>query len=229
MSPILKELLTTYFKDFDIIVIGSIITKHADANDIDILFFNLDHFKEACKRYDLKYRDWDARNGHIFRANLKVPFTLKNVQLICNLSISNPSDFPYIYMDTNAQIYNEDKPFIKDGTADSARPLKLNRKKEQVPVIALDFDGTIRSWDTNKPLEGAKDSINILRERGWKIIIHSCNSKDFIEDWLRNNDIRYDDIWTKEGKPVASVYLDDCGLKFTSWDQALKDLTDVQA
>lgn len=95
-------------------------------------------------------------------------------------------------------------------------------------VLALDFDGTIRSWDTNEPLEKARDTINILRERGWYIIIHSCNSKSFIEEWMNNHDIRYDDIWTgarpDSPKPIADVYLDDRGLRFTSWDQALKDL-----
>lgn len=90
-------------------------------------------------------------------------------------------------------------------------------------VLALDFDGTIRSWDTNEPLEKARETINTLREYGWFIIIHSCNDPEFIQEWMDNHDIRYDSISTM-GKPIADVYLDDRGLTFTSWDQALKDL-----
>lgn len=78
--------------------------------------------------------------------------------------------------------------------------------------IAIDFDNTLVELDT--ALYGAKDAINILREQGHEIIIHSCNRVDWIEQVLRDCDIRYDSIWDKKGKPVCHYYIDDRGIRF---------------
>ena len=105
-------------------------------------------------------------------------------------------------------------------------------------TIAIDFDETIvefprnpspgaRANSTSKPMPGARDAINLLREQGHKIIIHSCNRAAYIEQVLNDNDIRYDSIWTKEGKPVASIYLDDRGLRFYDWEQAVRDIQTI--
>ena len=92
------------------------------------------------------------------------------------------------------------------------------------PVLCVDFDYTIWSTKDCKPMEGARETINILREQGWKVIVHSCNSPEWIERCLRDHDIRFDSIWTGQGKPVGTCYLDDRGLKFLSWSQVLEDL-----
>jgi len=55
-------------------------------------------------------------------------------------------------------------------------------------------------------------------------MIHSCNQPKHIEKTLNNADIRYDWIWDGVGKPIADCYLDDLGVRFTSWDQALHDI-----
>ena len=91
------------------------------------------------------------------------------------------------------------------------------------PVLAIDFDGTIVDADGNV-LPGARDAINLLREQGHKIIIHSCNRADYIKQVLNNADIRFDSIWTKEGKPVASLYIDDRGYKFVTWEGVIADV-----
>lgn len=90
--------------------------------------------------------------------------------------------------------------------------------------IAVDFDGVIRDWGTNRPIDGARNGINLLRELGWKVIIHSCNRAEFIEQWLNDYDIRFDSIWDGAGKPPASIYLDDCGLRFLNWEKAIDDV-----
>jgi hydroxymethylpyrimidine pyrophosphatase-like HAD family hydrolase len=97
-------------------------------------------------------------------------------------------------------------------------------------VIAIDFDNTL--VDRDKALPGAKEAINILREKGHKIIIHSCNNTSWIEKVLRNNDIRYDYIWTKTdaveedaAKPIADLYVDDKGFHFGGdWNADLFDI-----
>lgn len=92
-------------------------------------------------------------------------------------------------------------------------------------VIAIDFDNTIVEGD--KALEGAKDAISRFRERGHKVIIHSCNNPKWIERTLNNLDIRFDAIWTEPGKPIADLYVDDKGWHFTGvWS---KDTNNILA
>ena len=90
-------------------------------------------------------------------------------------------------------------------------------------TIAIDFDGVIRDGN-NKSYPGVRDAISRLREAGHRIILHSCNNTDFIEKWMFEQDIRYDGIWGKAGKPVATVYIDDRGYHFRNWDETLLDM-----
>jgi hypothetical protein len=89
-------------------------------------------------------------------------------------------------------------------------------------LIAVDFDHVLRKAD-DSPCEGAKHGISCLREAGHKIMIYSCNNPEFIEQWLNNQDIRYDFMWQgsvdRYGKitgfkPVADLYIDDRGYHF---------------
>lgn len=61
-------------------------------------------------------------------------------------------------------------------------------------------------------LEGARRAINILREKGHKIVIHSSNELDWIVKTLNNLDIRYDKIVAD--KFLADLYVDDKGYHF---------------
>lgn len=88
-------------------------------------------------------------------------------------------------------------------------------------VIAVDFDHTLVHGD--KPIEGAMQAIRLLREKGHKILIHSCNGREWIERVLNNADIRYDFIWDDHGKPICDMYLDDKGYRFTSWSESEVD------
>lgn len=84
-------------------------------------------------------------------------------------------------------------------------------------VIAIDFDHTI--VEGKEPFPGVKRAINLMREAGHKIIIHSCNNPNWIEQVMNNNDLRYDGIWNEPGKPLADLYVDDKGFKFMgNWD-----------
>lgn len=93
-------------------------------------------------------------------------------------------------------------------------------------VIGIDFDHTLVNGD--KAIEGAKDAINLLREHGHKIIIHSCNDPAWISRTLLNNDIRYDGIWVQPGKPICDLYVDDRGYRFLGdWKNESKIILDL--
>ena len=91
-------------------------------------------------------------------------------------------------------------------------------------VIALDFDRVIHDTDHPKegrkmgpPLLGAKEALVDLFRQGHQIIVHSCNRPKVIQDWMQYYEIPYHYVWNQVGKPVADWYVDDRGVKFTSW------------
>lgn len=86
-------------------------------------------------------------------------------------------------------------------------------------TIAIDLDHTLVEGKLAIP--GAKDAINLFREYGHKIIIHTCNSVKWAEQVLNDNDIRFDYIWNEDSsnrykscKPIADIYIDDRGYRF---------------
>lgn len=98
-------------------------------------------------------------------------------------------------------------------------------------IIAIDFDDTLVKGD--KLISGAREAVNLLREKGHKILIYSCNNASWIEKVLRNNDIRYDRLFAEQefmkiGKPVADIYIDDRGYRFTGdWGKSVKEVLEL--
>jgi beta-phosphoglucomutase-like phosphatase (HAD superfamily) len=94
-------------------------------------------------------------------------------------------------------------------------------------VIAVDFDHTLVDGDQPRPY--AREAMNILREAGHKILIHSCNNVEWIEKVLRNNEIRYDYIYGQDdlrsGKPLCDLYIDDKGYHYKGdWQAELPEI-----
>ena len=102
-------------------------------------------------------------------------------------------------------------------------------------TIAVDFDGVIHDYKhpiegrrMGGPIDGAKAALDGLSNQGHTILIHSVKANtpsgvDMIAKWLDYYDIR-GLVWNMPGKPNANVYLDDRGLRFINWNQALKEL-----
>jgi len=101
-------------------------------------------------------------------------------------------------------------------------------------TIAIDIDGCLAKYigwqGPDRFGEVSKFTLHLLEKRikkhpNLKIIIHTCRVLNFndnsinpeyvkcIETWLKQNNIPYNEIWTKLGKPFANEYWDDNALK----------------
>lgn len=92
-------------------------------------------------------------------------------------------------------------------------------------VLAIDFDHVIHNTAQPKPgrkmgepMPGAKEAMIALWRAGHQLVVHSCNRKQVISDWMQYYEIPYHYVWDQLGKPVADRYLDDLGVTFRGWD-----------
>lgn len=112
-------------------------------------------------------------------------------------------------------------------------------------TVAVDFDGVIHAWrgvigpPSDSPVPGAIAALASMVAAGKRVIIFSARCCCFdqeadqimknraeIVDWLTANGANLDTHWhaVTGCKPVAGVYIDDRGLKFTNWPEAMQDL-----
>ncbi len=99
--------------------------------------------------------------------------------------------------------------------------------------LIIDLDGTICSEEKlysrsmAKPLRGAKEVLEKLKDQGHTIIIYSArswNEYEMTSKWLKDNQIPYDQIIL--GKPVGDYWIDDRAINFTTWDEITKKLNE---
>lgn len=108
------------------------------------------------------------------------------------------------------------------------------------PTIAVDFDGVLADYNGWKgavvlgaPRGDVVQVLRILREEGWKIVIHTTRAEEHIRDYLHQHQIPYDEInknsaYRNSGsKPVATVYWDDRALRYTG--NAFDDLQHIRS
>lgn len=98
-------------------------------------------------------------------------------------------------------------------------------------VAAIDFDGVlhdhkhpIEGMKMGAPIEGSEEAMRKLKRKGYELVILSTRggSPQHISDWMQYYHIPFDEITDK--KINASFYLDDKGIRFTNWNQALEDI-----
>ncbi|SRR5258706_14658403 len=120
-------------------------------------------------------------------------------------------------------------------------------------TIAVDFDGVIhaysRGWQDGSiydgPLPGAFDALRTLMKT-CAVMVHTTREPAPVARWIHDrSDInvswhddeatlpefwdRQDCILVTRRKLPAVAYIDDRGIRFTSWSQALADLEQVMA
>jgi predicted HAD superfamily phosphohydrolase YqeG len=92
--------------------------------------------------------------------------------------------------------------------------------ERQLGTIAVDFDGVLNMYDgwqgedeLFEPRPGAKEFIDELFLRGFKVVIYSTRGEHKLQPWL----LKYNfnpGIQISASKPVAICYVDDRGLTF---------------
>lgn len=119
------------------------------------------------------------------------------------------------------------------------------------PRVAVDWDGTCVEgvWpDEGRWLPGAKKALRALDELGYQIVIYSCRvapwafpsaatpSEDvprdptetareiaYIERMLEEAGLEHVEVWTRDYKPPAILYVDDRAYHFDGdWKKAVK-------
>lgn len=106
----------------------------------------------------------------------------------------------------------------------------LPKPKKVEKAIAVDFDGVIHDYKNpiegrrmGRPMKGAREALRFLKTLGYEIIIFSIwgdeKGKKTISDFMIYYELPFDKITNI--KPQAEYYIDDKGIKFTSWEDVV--------
>ena len=116
-------------------------------------------------------------------------------------------------------------------------------------IIAVDFDGVIhgysKGWQNGRPYDqpvpGARQAMEKLISEGYHVMIYTtrCNP-DYLEgstvdrvqdvrDYLLINSIPFSEIYTGNGKPKATIYVDDRAIGFKgNWEQTVEEINSFE-
>ena len=97
--------------------------------------------------------------------------------------------------------------------------------------IIVDLDGTICTEEKQfsrslaKVNPGAREALNLLKGKGFILIIYSARTWAEYEltiDWLKRNKIPFDQLIL--GKPQGDYWIDDRAIKYKNWETILKEI-----
>ena len=114
-------------------------------------------------------------------------------------------------------------------------------------TIAVDLDGVIfeyRDWKGiehfGKPIKNVRRSLEMFRKMGFKIVVYTCRTNPklhpeyplpqlelMVRKALLSAEIPFDEV-AIGGKPIALYYIDDRGIRFNSWEDALMKITALE-
>ena len=113
--------------------------------------------------------------------------------------------------------------------------------------LGIDFDGVIHRCSKgyydgtiyDEPVEGSHEALQRLA-KDYTIIINTCKAKpdrglvngktgtQLVWEWLEKYDMAKFVSKVTSEKPRAKVYIDDKGVRFTSWPEALKSMENLE-
>jgi len=97
--------------------------------------------------------------------------------------------------------------------------------------LIIDLDGTLCTEEKTfsrslaEPLEGAVETMQMLKKSGATLIIYSARTwaeYEMTEAWLKNNSIPYDQLVL--GKPIGDYWIDDRAIEFCGWKDCINKL-----
>ena len=95
-------------------------------------------------------------------------------------------------------------------------------------TVAIDFDGVIHKYSQgfkgldnayDEPMEGTFQALTKLKSLGFQLKIMSSRPAPIIEEWLERYGMSELISEVSNHKFPATIYIDDRGFKFESWDQ----------
>ena len=108
----------------------------------------------------------------------------------------------------------------------------LENVKTKGETIALDFDGVIHSYKRgwtglepkDPPMDGVEEALKKLKDKKYRLVIMSTRPKENIQKYLEKYglDKYFSGIYNT--KIPAKLYLDDRGVHFSNWNDALHDI-----
>ena len=93
--------------------------------------------------------------------------------------------------------------------------------EEQKPIVCVDLDGVLNAFDGWKgagffhpPRPGAREFLQLLNQRGYRVVVFTVRWGPHVEAWLAEHDLaEFVDLVTDK-KPPAHVYVDDRAICF---------------
>lgn len=110
--------------------------------------------------------------------------------------------------------------------------LHLRSSESQKPTLAVDFDGVIHSYDAGWQdgaiygdlVPGTKDALIKLSKHYRLVCFTARHNLEDVNRWMVRHGIAHLFKDTTNRKPAAHIYLDDRAVRFTTWDEALKEI-----
>lgn len=81
-------------------------------------------------------------------------------------------------------------------------------------IVAVDYHGTLCDHQGNV-IETMKQKLGEFKNAGYHIIVYTSgitrnpSTLNGLNQWLKDNQIPYDEVWQRQGKPDADIYIDD--------------------
>ena len=116
---------------------------------------------------------------------------------------------------------------------------------QKARTISFDFDGVLAQYtgfvgkeDIQQPIAEVVEAIKLLKQKGFKILIHSTRGNEFLKKYCEKVSIPFDYINRRPdkegdnpGKPIAFVYVDDRAIcyKGESAEDLVKEIETFKA